>query len=256
MKVIDTHTHLPGTLLGGVPRPAEELRKDFEEQGLSGAWIMTLDGLVGDPRPHNDILSQAVRPHREFFVPFCTVWPHLGLKACLDELERAALKLGMRGLKLHPWLQAFSMTHPAVVPILRKAGELGMPVLLHDGTPPYCTPLQVAMAAEQAPQTTIILGHAGLDDLYWDAILACLRLPNVYLCLCSLSVGPISQVLTHCPSDKLLFGSDSGWQPGLVRSALEKFVDLGLSHEEQQRVFHANAERLLPLESSEYGTLS
>ncbi|MDD5679517.1 MAG: hypothetical protein PHW60_16230 [Kiritimatiellae bacterium] len=77
-----------------------------------------------------------------------------------------------RGDNEHPWLQAFSMTYPNVVPVLSKAGELGMPVLFHDGTPPYSAPLQIAYAAEQGPQTTIILGHSGLDDLRDEATLA------------------------------------------------------------------------------------
>jgi len=247
MKVIDTHTHLPGRALGCVPRSAGEVRQEFQAEGLCGAWLMTLDGLLDDPHRHNDILAAAVRDHLDFFVPFCTVRPHVGAEACVAELGRAAGELGMRGLKLHPWLQAFSMTHPAVVPIFRKAGQLGLPVLLHDGSPPYSTPLQIAMVAEQTPETTVILGHAGLDDLYEDAILACNRHPNVFLCLCSLSAGPIREVLRRCPADKLLFGSDGGLGPGAVRPALAKFTGVDLPAEDLNKVFFANAQRLLPL---------
>ena len=246
IRAIDTHTHLPGTSLGCTPRPRGELRREFEDDGLGGAWLMTVDGLLGDPARHNDTLWQSARDHLEFFVPFCTVWPHLGLAECLRELDRAA-GLGMRGLKLHPWLQAFSMRHSAVAPILRHAGELGMPVLLHDGTPPYCTPLQIALAAEQVPETTVILGHAGLDDLYEDAILACQRHPNIYLCLCSLSAGRIAEVIARCPSNRLLFGSDGGLAPHLPRVAVAKFADLALSPADRQRIFVDNALRLLPL---------
>jgi len=247
MKIIDAHTHLPGRALGGVPTTGTDLRRGFEAEGLSGAWIMTVDGLLGEPARHNDLLAREVENHRDFFVPFCTVSPNLGARACLAELERAADDLGMRGLKLHPWLGAFSMTHPAVVPVLRKAGELGLPVLLHDGTPPYSSPLQVAMAAEQAPAATVILGHAGLDDLFEDAILACLRQPNVYLCLCSLSAGPIGEVLRRCPADRLLFGSDGGLEPGLAKAAMSKFAGLDVSPATRDGLFHGNAQRLLPL---------
>lgn len=250
MRVIDTHTHFPGTAFGLRPRSAADLREEFEAQGLSGAWIMTTDGLLGEPERHNDLLADGMRDHLDFFIPFCSVNPHDGADRAIRELERAAGPLGMRGLKLHPWLQAFSLTHPAVTPILSRAGELGLPVLFHDGTPPYSTPLQIAWAAEQAPHTTIILGHAGLDDLYHDAVLACLRHPNVCLCLCSLSAGFIRDIIRKAPTDRLLFGSDGGFAAHLGRAAIAKLIATGASEETLQRIFYENPRRLLPLDAA------
>jgi hypothetical protein len=227
MNVIDTHTHLPGYAFGLKPRPIAELRREFEGAGLTGAWIFTTDGLLREPVRHNDILAEAVAGDRDFFAPFCTVDPHAGVEAALCELERAKSQLGMRGVKLHPWLQAFSMTHPAVVPIFIRAGELGMPVILHDGTPPYSDPLQIAAVAERSPRTTVILGHAGLDDLCDDAISACRRQPNIYLCLCGPSTGHLAEIVLRCPTERLLFGSDGGfggdcvpWRLEMVRKAV------------------------------------
>jgi uncharacterized protein len=222
MKAIDTHTHLPGWLFGCRPRPIAELRREFEDAGLIQTWIFTVDGLLKDACRNNDVLAEAVAGDRDFFVPFCTVNPHDGEEAALQELERAKLQLGMKGLKLHPWLQAFSMTHSAVLPIFRRAGELRMPVILHDGTPPYCDPLQIAAVAEKAPETTVILGHAGLEDLYEDAILACRRHANIYLCLCGPSCGHLKKIVCSCPTDRLLFGSDGGFAGDLVAWRLDK----------------------------------
>ncbi len=250
MKIIDAHTHFPGKRLGAAPRPIGELRADFEAEGLSGAWIMTTDGLILDPNPHNDILAMETAPHRDFFVPFCTVSPHQGAETAIRELERCSRDLGMRGLKFHPWLQAFSLTNPAVVPILRRAGELGLPVLFHDGTPPYCTPLQIAWAAEQAPETTIILGHSGLDDLYQDAILACLRHPNIHLCLCSLSSGMIGEILRRCPPERLLYGSDGGFGARVIRPAIAKIAAVTEDQSLLRAIFHENPQRILPLRES------
>jgi predicted TIM-barrel fold metal-dependent hydrolase len=246
MKVIDTHTHLPGRSFGGCPRSGADLRREFESGGLSSAWIMTTDGLLGHAAAGNDALAEAVKGHLDFFVPFCTVSPNEGTEAAVSELARARTALGMQGLKLHPWLQAFSLTHPAVQPILRKAGELGMPVLFHDGTPPYATPLQIAAAAAQAPGTTVILGHAGLDDMHQDAVLACRRLPNVHLCLCGLSSGHMKEAIEQCPADRLLFGSDGGFGAFVVRNAITKIVATGASSAVQERIFFLNPRRLLP----------
>jgi len=249
MKIIDVHTHFPGYAFDCRPKSGGQLRREFKKQGLAGAWIMTTDGLLKDPFCHNDLLARGVKNHREFFVPFCTVNPHDKLADSLKELERCAWKLKMRGLKLHPWLQSFSMTHPNVVPILQKAGALGMPVLFHDGSPPYSAPLQIAWAAEQVPQTTIILGHSGLDDLWEEAAAACRRHPNIYLCLQGLSAGYIREIIRTCPVEKLLFGSDGGISPDITRTAIVKLQCAGASPATLARIFFENPLRLLPMAS-------
>jgi uncharacterized protein len=247
VRAIDTHTHLPGHTLGTSPRPIAEIRAEFEADGLIGAWLMTIDGLVRDPRGHNDLLALTVEAHRDFFVPFATVNPHDGARAAIHELERCAGELRMRGLKLHPWLQAFSMTNPAVIPIFEAAAALGLPVLVHDGTPPYCTPLQIAWVAERVPEATVILGHSGLEDMYQDSILACRRNENVWLCCCSLSSGHIAQVLRQCPRERLLFGSDGGLAPGMIAPALVKLQAATDDEALREQVLWGNAERLLPI---------
>lgn len=247
MKIIDTHTHLPGWTFGSRPRPIAVLRREFEEQGLSGAWLFTTDGLIGEPAKHNDILAEAVVEHRDFFAPFCTVNPLEGVEKCRRELDRCRHSLKMRGVKLHPWLQAFSLLNPAVAPILAHAGELGLPVVFHDGTPPYASSLQIAALAEKVPQTTVILGHAGLDDLYEDAILACQRQENIYLCLCSNSCGYIEEIIRRCPAKRVLFGSDGGFLPNLIELAIAKLRAADASPAVLRRIFHDNPQALLPL---------
>jgi uncharacterized protein len=249
MKIIDTHTHLPGYTFGLKPRPIMDLRREFESAGLTQAWIFTTDGLVREPARNNEILAEAVAENLDFFVPFCSVSPHDD-EAALREMEQAQAQLGMKGVKLHPWLQAFSMTHSAVLPIFLRAGELNMPVILHDGTPPYCTPLQIAAVAEKAPQTTVILGHAGLDDLYEDAILACRRQPNIFLCLCGPSSGCVEQMVRRCPAERLLFGSDGGFGGGLVPWRLETIRQVVRDVRVLEKIYYENPRTIMANEMS------
>lgn len=246
MKIIDVHTHLRGKSFGSHPCTGDTLRKEFAKEGLCGSWIMTFDGLLGNAKANNDILAETTERSLDFFVPFCTVNPHEGEEQAVAELIRAKEELGMRGLKLHPWLQAFSMMHPAVLPIVQKAGELDMPVLFHDGTPPYATPLQIAAIAEKAPDTTIILGHTGLHDLYTDAILACNTLPNVHLCCCGLSSGLLNRVIQQCPAEKIMFGSDGGFGlAGVIEERIDQVLATDANDQTLQKIFHDNAKRIL-----------
>jgi uncharacterized protein len=246
MKIIDTHTHLPGLSFGCGNRPIADVRKELESVGLCGSWLMTTDGLLKEPEKNNTILAQAVAKHLDFFIPFCTVSPNDGVESCLKELKRAKFELGMKGLKLHPWLQSFSLTNPEVLPVLEKAGEYNMPVLFHDGSPPYSATLQIAWAAENCPETVIILGHSGLDYLYKDAILASKSLPNIYLCLCSLSAGYIKEIVNKCDINRILFGSDGGFSPGITDLAIDKVKSTGLDEESLEKIFYKNPRRLIP----------
>ena len=225
---------------------ATELRESFESAGISKSWLMTVDGLIENPECNNDVLAEFVKNDLDFFVPFCTVDPNRKkVDENISELERAKYELGMKGLKLHPWLQSFSITSAGLKPVLEKAGELDMPVLFHDGTPPYSTPLQIADIAEKTPKTKIILGHAGLDDLVEDAVLACLRHDNIYLCLCSGSVRSISYVINKCPPEKLLFGSDSGFGKGITEFSIEKIKAACSDEKNLKMIFNTNSEVLI-----------
>lgn len=94
----------------------------------------------------------------------------------------------------------------------------------------YCrAPLQIAWAAEQVPRTTIILGHSGLDDLWEEAIIACQRHDNIYLCLQGFSAGYIREIIRRCPVEKLLFGPDGGFMPNIVQTAIVKLQCSGAS---------------------------
>ena len=57
----------------------------------------------------------------------------------------------MRGVKLHPWLQGFSAHEPGLDPLCEVAAAAGVPILFHDGTPPFSTPLQLASLARRHP---------------------------------------------------------------------------------------------------------
>ena len=106
--------------------------------------------------------------------------------------------------------------------------------------------MNIIVCLKQVPETTVILGHAGLDDLYEDAILACLRHRNIYLCCCSLSSGYIEEIIRRCPVDRLLFGSDGGFASGIVEAAIEKLTETGASEDTLQTIFYRNPLKLIP----------
>ncbi|MFX1483347.1 MAG: amidohydrolase family protein, partial [Promethearchaeota archaeon] len=70
-------------------------------------------------------------PHSARLIGFSRVNPKDGGQIAVHELERSVLKLGLRGLKLHPLAQLFidSIEEDTTKQVVKRAGELGLPVI-------------------------------------------------------------------------------------------------------------------------------
>jgi uncharacterized protein len=245
MTVIDAHTHMPGSAVVGVESlEQDKFLKVMDDNGVDQAWVFTLDGLFFDPAPHNDILKRFCDARPDRLIPFCTVHPRY--PTAVDELRRAVLELGMRGLKIHPWTQAISPTDPHFDPIGEELASLGIPVVFHDGTPPNSSPMQIAYFAMRHPRVTVILGHGGLHDLWKEALYAAERCPNIYLIPSGMPPHGLRQAVRRLPIERFLFGSDAGFgHPYWLTFQLEKVRSLELDPRDEALVLGGNADRIL-----------
>jgi predicted TIM-barrel fold metal-dependent hydrolase len=248
---LDVHTHLPGTMFGAAPWPTPEFLAMLDGAGIARAVVMTVDGIFGDFVQANDRLVAQARQAPDRLIPFCTVDPYH--PHAVPELRRAVLELGCRGLKLHPPLQGFSPLLDEMQPIAAEAARLGIPILFHDGTPPYSTPLQIASLLDDHPDLTVILGHGGRWDLWHEAVAAVQRYAGCYICLCGVEppavFAHIIRRLDHPARRRVMVGTDVGWgrddtlagyRMATLRSLLTEF-----SPDDQQAILYGNAARLL-----------
>ncbi len=181
-------------------------------------------------------------------MPFASVNPRDG-EAALEEMERAVGELGCRGFKLHPWWTSFPANSPAALAVARKGDELGVPFLIHSGTPPTSTPLQIAEMARVAPRATFILGHMGLPDLWKEALHAAARYPNILLETCGTPSLAIQVAVERLGPERVVYGSDMPFGGAEnVLFQLQKIRDLGLDAEAERLVLGGNMTRLLGLD--------
>jgi predicted TIM-barrel fold metal-dependent hydrolase len=241
--VIDFHVHQPAAAAYG----PEEYLTAMDELGVELSVVFTYEGLLLPSAAHNDSLAAWVSPAPKRLVAFATVDPRD--PGAGDEIERCVREHGMRGVKLHPWLQGFSVHDPGLQRVCETAGRLGIPILFHDGTPPFSTPLQLAALARRHPGTTIVLGHGGLHDLWREAIEAVLSAENVYLCMSGTPGYAMRAIVARCPLERLLFGTDSGLRPEpLQRYAVlrvRQLGELGLDDAQREAILVTNPRRLL-----------
>ena len=255
--VFDVHVHL---------RDGEASLQRYRDDAAAAG--RTLDGLAvmwfggpnqaraGDPaaiRAGNDRVLALAAAHRDVLA-VVTVHPYDG-PAALEELSRVAAR-GARLLKLDPHTQGFDLADPRVLPVLRRAGELGLRVLMDNaGIVPGDNERLFNLAA-QLPGTTFIFAHiGGLNFRYWN-LLALARtadgfaLDNVYFDLSATVLlaadSPIEAefvwTLRNVGIDRVLVGSDYP-QIGLDRT-LDALERLDLSGEEKAKLRAGNARRL------------
>jgi predicted TIM-barrel fold metal-dependent hydrolase len=249
-RIIDFHTHLDERWLHLKLDTAAEMVRALDRFEVEAACVFTIMGFYEDCSVHNDALLRRANEFPERLIPFVTVDPKQG-RAAVDELERRLANRRFRGVKFHPWLQAFasSMLRETMLDILHVAAQFGVPVLLHDGTPPYSTTFQVAELARWSPETIVVLGHAGSSDYVSPAAQLIRDLPNLHGCFCGPRPGDLVHLLELAGSDKILFGSDfgaAGWR--LLPERIDNVLGAGLAEKDLDRILYTNASRLLRLE--------
>lgn len=210
--MIDFHTHTPAwntvSWLGGATFGVEEFVAFMDASGIDRAVVLSHDGLFTPTPKANDELAAFVRAHPDRLAGFGTVTPRD--PDAVAETERMFGELGLKGMKLHPWLQGFSLHEPALDPICEVVTGAGGILLSHDGTPPYSTPSQIAALARRHPRLPVVLGHGGLHDLWREALAMVQETPNLYLCICGTPPYAARTILAEAPAHKVLFGTDAG----------------------------------------------
>jgi predicted TIM-barrel fold metal-dependent hydrolase len=106
-------------------------------------------------RPDNAGVAALLGAHPQRFWGWIFLNPR-GNPAVLDELERWRAVPGMIGIKLHPHWHDYRTA--ILTPLLRRAEELGLPVLIHLG---FGRRGDYRALCSQFPRLTLISAHAG-----------------------------------------------------------------------------------------------
>jgi len=259
-QVFDSHVHLHR---GEASLKAYEAQVAADKQQVAGFGAMWFGGpnqaLAGQTdriRAGNDqqIALAAKNPK---LLPIATVHPYDG-DAALAELQRVAAR-GVKVLKIHPHTQKFDAADPRVLALVKRAGELGVIVMMDNASivPSDCEKLfNLALAA---PKTTFIFAHlGGMNFRFWNIMLALrtakgLAQGNMYFDISAIAVmvadSPIEDELVwtirNVGVDHVLLGSDYP-QYSLAQnlSALDR---LGLSENEKAAIRYDNARKLFKL---------
>jgi uncharacterized protein len=248
--IIDGHTHINRRSWergGGL--------SDFDQNGVDLIVGMIFDFALcpspGNPqfwKAKNEELAEISAESSGRVVALCSVHPKDGPAAIL-EIRRAVNDRKMKGIKLHPHQNNFTVCSDEIYAISTVAGDLEVPVFFHCCYQPLVTPAQIGIMAKECPKTIFVLGHTGWNNEWQVAIAVSRRYDNIFMCTSGLNYGATKEVVQRCDQERIFFGSDFPCGGAETqRYELEKIRSLELSPKLNDRILHENIMRLLRLE--------
>jgi predicted TIM-barrel fold metal-dependent hydrolase len=198
-----------------------DARPDVHWQAAAGADKVVVFGLQAKATGiwvPNELVAEYVAQHPEKLIGWASVDPNE--PDCVEQLDHAVTRLGLRGLKLGPAYQHFDPTDRRHRPLFARAQQLGIPIIWHQGTTfpslarlRWASPLQLEDVAMDFPDLRMIIAHLGHP---WeeDVVALIRKAPNVYADISAVHYRPwrywqaMVTAMEYGVSHKLLLASD------------------------------------------------
>jgi hypothetical protein len=244
--IIDFHSHYTqGRFLLEQPHDTLGVLRDMEANQIETSLLLPTDGFFTDPAPDNDFIMGLADRYPDRFVGTGTVNPRFPEQA-VAEMKRCLAGRNMIGLKFHTWLQAFSPLQHFFIELAEEADRMKTMFFFHDGTPPYSEPLQIAEIARRFPNITVVLGHAGLNDLWRESLKAAETYDNIWLCFCCTPFWAMQEIAERMGGERIVWGSDYPMMTLRDTSSRIREVELlTVSDQVRENILYGNAKRLI-----------
>lgn len=258
MTVIDVHAHIYPEKIVDV---AVESVSDFYLVGMEGDGRSEslLQARHTTPIEHFVVHSVAVKAKtvesiNDFIAKQCALHPEfIGFAAMHQDVEDKAaeidraIKLGLKGVKIHPDTQKVNIDDPRMME-LYEIIEGRLPIIVHTGDYryDYSHPRRMKKVLRAFPDLVVNAAHFGGWSIY-DIALDYLKEENCFMDASSsmafLGDRRTKELVRTYGTDRIMFGSDFPmWDP---TSEYNRFVSLGFTDDELEKLLHKNAERFL-----------
>lgn len=217
--------------------------------GIDRFLVSSVATKVEQVRPINEFIEKKCREYPQFVGLAAWHQDIADIGAQLDDIQRR----GLRGIKLHPDFQGFSIDDEKMLPFYREADRRGLIILFHtgDSRTDFSSPRRLMNVLEKLPDFTCIAAHLG-GYTQWEEARQVLHGTNVYVdtssSLFALTREQARDSIAHFGVDRTMFGTDFPmWNP---EEELQRFFSLGFSEEENRKILYDNFARLFHLEDA------
>ena len=240
--IIDSHTHVDLVEAWGWMDPPELMLALMDEAGVDKAVIMTYRDASYPNDPATEYVQESVEKYADRLIGYVRINPNS--PGAMDALDQALGDYRMKGLKLHPVSYVGFPYGEATLRLMRRAAQYNAPVLFHTGDEPLALPDEVAEAARQVPEATVIMAHLGGYYHHGAVLDIADSLPNVYVDTSAIPYPwVVRQAVDAFGVERVLYASDGPGCPPILE--IEKVRLAGLSPDEEELVFAGNIQRIL-----------
>lgn len=243
--LVDFHVEVGNNEYYDVSLSVDELLKLMSKFNVSYAVVTPAYGVsyICEFDKANREIYLISRKYRKL-IGLATINPWF-LSKSINELEKVFKDYGLRGIKLIPYLQGFSINHKMVYPVMDYLAKHKALLYVLSGYHPQ-SPLEIADLAEAYPEVSIVMGFAGFTDFWMELVPALKRHENLYTDLsCQSNVRVIRDAITRLGSGRFLFASSMPYSN--IELELEKIYMLNLSDYDRENILWRNAVKLLKL---------
>lgn len=187
------------------------------------------------------------------------------------QVEDMVRKHNFRMIYIHPSLHNYWLpnadpsvamaggAHQQLFDVFSAANDLGVPVLIHMGEPPYSLPATVDPIAGMFPDLPIIIAHMATQGEVFslEAALVAKYNPNVYLETSFTQSHQLIYVTHQLGAERMIFGSncppcEPTQQLLVVETSLVREPPIGMSLPEEsfRKIIGGNLARLIGLEEA------
>src|SRR5438445_3241973 len=231
---------------------AEDMMASMDGAGVDK--VVTFAIGAGEPvdyRDTNNYISSSMEKYPDRIIGFMRLNPAKGPQDTLKVLEEG-VKLGLKGIKIHPLIEHCSANDKEkVYPLMEAAQHYGLVVLFHCGLGENASPKRIGEVAKDFPKLPIIMGHSGLVEGVRDVVEIAKKCENVHMD--SSGVGWLRffcESISSAGPERVLYGSEHPFNP--VDGEIQKIVKhaqrhLKLKIEDLRLIMAGNIKRLLAI---------
>lgn len=233
---------------------ADGVMQHFAEHGIERVVGLCYSHVPGMARDLNRFMAELGRAHPHALIPLGTVLPG---EPDADAIVDEALRLGLRGFKLHCHVQQMGPDDPRLDPVYARAAAAGVPVVIHAGRQPclegykvdierICSADATRRALARHPTLEMVIPHLGDDEE--SAYFAMLdEFPNLHLDTTMLLGDYFDRRIDPADlerhADRILYGTDFPHIPYEWDREL-KWIEKHLTPATRDKILGANAARL------------
>ena len=249
--IIDAHVHV--RVDGSGARALGKILRLADRAGFDKLFVTEDIALKYDMPEGNRQLGEALKRYPDRLIGYVSIPSARYGQAAVEEIQHCYEVYGMKGVKMVHRVSGLGSYHiitsfdePQMYPIVEKAAELGMPLLLH------ATPEECGALSQRVPEAIIIMAHSGGCPTAWGdwpkAIETAKRCPNIYLDTASSQVdmGYIEAAVEAVGAERVVFGTDLPLLDPFTQ--LAKVTGADLTEEDKGLILGGNIARLIEMD--------